>query len=325
MGSDFVRYMLSRKKDIRIVNFDELTYEGNPDNLAEVDKDKRYTFVKGDITDKDAVTNVFKKYKPNYVINFAAETHVDRSIHGEAEKFVRTNVFGVFNLLEAVRQDKNVKKFIQISTDEVYGDLPFNSKDKFTEASPLCPSNPYSSTKASGDMMCMAYYRTYQLPIVVTRSGNNFGPYQYPEKLIPFFVFKALNDKILPLYGRGLNVRDWVYVRDHSRAVETCLLKGIAGEVYNISTNQCKQNKEVALNILEQLDKSRILITYVADRPGHDRRYALSSAKLRRLGWKPQHQHDKVLRSTIKWYVDNPVWVSKVQKKIKKINKHIKK
>ncbi|MFH1769760.1 MAG: dTDP-glucose 4,6-dehydratase [Parcubacteria group bacterium] len=324
MGSDFIRYILSKNDNICIINFDKLTYEANLDNLVSVEKDRRYKFVKGDIADKKAVESVFKKYKPDYIVNFAAETHVDRSIHGEAEKFVRTNVLGVFNILEAVKDNDYVKKFIHISTDEVYGDTPFNSKLKFTEKSPLRPSNPYSSTKASGDMMCLAYYRTYGIPVVITRSGNNYGPYQYPEKMMPFFVLRAFEDKKLPLYGKGLNIRNWVYVRDHSRAVQICLSKGQPGEVYNISADQYKQNKDVALGILKNLKKDKSLIEYVTDRPGHDRRYAPSASKLKRLHWSPEYDFNKGLKVAIKWYEDNPHWVSRVQKKMESINKHIK-
>lgn len=324
MGSDFVRYMLSKRSTGRVVVMDKLAPEANLDNLKPVARDRRYKFIKGDITNARTLEAVFKKYKPQVVVNFAAETHVDRSIHGEAEKFIFNNVIGVQNLLEAVKSHSYIKKFIQISTDEVYGDTPFNSKLRFTELSALRPSNPYSASKASGDLLCLAYNRTYNLPVIVTRSGNTYGPYHYPEKLIPFFILRAQAEKRLPLYGRGRNIRDWVYVRDHSRAVEAVISKGEPGEVYNISANQYEANKDVATAILKRLKKDASLITYVTDRPGHDRRYALSASKLQRLGWKPRYDFDKGIAATIEWYQDNPRWVSKVRTKLDRINKHIK-
>ncbi len=323
IGSHFVRQFLKKHPDFRVVNFDRLTYAGNPENLKDISKNNSYAFVKGDIADTKTVEGVFKKYKPEFVINFAAESHVDRSIHGHAKDFMNTNINGVFNILEAAKKS-GIKKFVQVSTDEVYGSLTLGSKKKFTEGTQYNPRSPYSASKAAGDMLCHAYFATYGLPVVVTHCSNNYGPNQYPEKLIPFFALRALKGKPLTLYGDGKNVRDWIHVLDHVSALEKILFKGRPGETYNIGGGKELANIEIAKAILGALKKPVSLIKYVADRPGHDRRYAIDDSKARKeLGWKPRYSFDKMLRETIKWYQDNPVWVRGAVKRLKKVNPHI--
>lgn len=323
IGSHFVREFLKKHPDFKLVNFDKLTYAGNPENLKDVSKNKRYAFVKGDIFSAPTVEKVFKKYKPEYVVNFAAESHVDRSIHGHARDFINTNVNGVFNLLEAAK-GSGVKKFIQVSTDEVYGSLNIGSKSKFTEKTRYNPRSPYSASKAAGDLLCHAYFATFGLPVVVTHCSNNYGSHQYPEKLIPSFALKALAGKPLPLYGDGKNVRDWIHVLDHVSALERLLFKGVAGETYNIGGNQELANIKIAKAILGSLKKPVFLIKYVPDRPGHDRRYAIDDSKLRKeLGWRPKYKLEKSLVQTVAWYKDNPDWVKGAFKRLKKVNPHI--
>lgn len=323
IGSHFVRQFLKKYPDFKLVNFDKLTYAGNPENLKDKKWSDHYKLVKGDIFDPRTIEKVFKKHKPDYIINFAAESHVDRSIHGRARDFVDTNIYGVFNLLEAVKK-YGVKKFIQISTDEVYGSLPLNSKIKFTERTQYNPRSPYSASKAAGDLLCHAYFATYGLPVVVTHCSNNYGTHQYPEKLIPFFALRASKGKALPLYGDGKNVRDWIYVLDHVSALEKVLFKGRAGEVYNIGGGQELANIKIAKAILGALKKPISLIKYVADRPGHDRRYAIDDSKIRKeLGWKPKFKLEDKLTGTIRWYQNNPQWVNGAIKRLKKVNPHI--
>lgn len=323
IGSNFIRYILKRQPSARILNFDKLTYSGNLENLKDISKNPRYSFVLGDISDSAKVSAVFKKFKPDYVINFAAETHVDRSIHGGTEQFLRTNVEGVRVLLEAIRVFP-VKKFVQVSTDEVYGSLPIREGKKFTETSPFKPNSPYAATKAGADLLCRAYYSTWKLPIVVTNCSNNFGPYQYPEKLIPFFITRILAGKKVPLYGDGKNVRDWLYVEDHCEALLLSMFKGRSGETYNIGGNAEFSNYEIANMILVHFGKNKGQIKYVADRPGHDRRYAIESSKIRReLGWKPKHSFKTALASTLVWYLDNLIWLKTLEQKEKAFNKHL--
>lgn len=327
IGSHFVRQFLKKHQDFKVVNLDKLTYSGNLDNLKDISRSqasgRKYVFVKGDIADKKTVEAVFKKFKPNFLVNFAAESHVDRSIHGHAEEFINTNVYGVFNLLEAVKKF-GVKKFVQISTDEVYGSLPLNSKTKFTEKTQYTPRSPYSASKAAGDLFCYSYFTTYGLPVVVTHSSNNYGGYQYPEKLIPFFALRASKDEALPLYGDGKNVRDWIYVLDNIEAIEKVLFKGIPGEIYNIGGDNEIANIDIAQKILKILKKPDFLIKYILDRPGHDRRYALDSSKVKKeLGWKPRYNFDKMLVETVKWYQNNPEWIKSTIKRLKKVNPHI--
>lgn len=327
IGSNFIRQILASYKNIHVVNFDKLTYSGNLDNLKDLSGNSRYIFVKGDVANGKAIDSVFAKHKPSYVINFAAETHVDRSIHVGAKQFVDTNVTGVFNILEAIKKfsPKNeVKKYVQVSTDEVYGSLPLDSKNLFKETTPFSPNVPYAATKAGGDLLCNAYYSTWKVPVVVTHCSNNYGPYQYPEKLIPFFILRMLENKTLPLYGDGKNVRDWIYVLDHCKALELCLFKGKPGRVYNIGADNELNNLHIADRVLKYFKKDKSSIEFVSDRPGHDRRYAIDASKIEKeLGWKPSFKFDQAFLSTIQWYVDNPKWIQAVRKKTGVFNPHI--
>lgn len=303
IGSNYIRYLFKKYKDIMIVNLDKLTYAGNTANLKDIESSENYIFIKGDICDTKVVNKVFREYHPDYLINFAAESHVDRSI-GNPDDFIRTDIFGVYILLE-VSKELGIERFIQISTDEVYGSI---EKGSFTEESPLKPSNPYSASKTGGDRLAYSYFATYGLPVIITRASNNFGPYQYPEKLIPLFVTNALEDKQLPIYGDGRNVRDWLFVGDHCRAIEFILQKGKVGEVYNIAGASEKENIQITNHILELLGKSNSLIHYVADRIGHDRRYSLDASKLYNLGWKQEYEFGDALKETIQWYKGNSDW-----------------
>ena len=306
IGSHFARRMLREHTTVRVIVLDKLTYAGTKKNIADLFNSPRFVFAKGDIADAKTVARVFKKYRPEYIINFAAETHVDRSIHGHADDFVHTNVKGVFALLEAVRAHHFVKKYVQVSTDEVYGDVEVTSKQRFNESALLRPSSPYSSTKAAGDLLCMSYVRTYQVPVVITRGSNTYGASQYPEKLIPFFALRASQGKALPLYGDGKNTRDWLYVEDHCRAIELCLMKGKAGEIYNISAEEYHTNLDIATRIVKYFGKTKSAIEFVADRPGHDRKYVPDSTKLREeLGWKPKAVFSQAFQETIEWYKEN--------------------
>jgi dTDP-glucose 4,6-dehydratase len=329
IGSNFVRYILKNRKDVKVINIDNLTYAGNLANLADVERDysDRYTFVKGDIADKEIIHDIFEKSDIEWVIHFAAESHVDRSVLGP-EIFVRTNILGTFNLLEAARifwpiQDpKGLKRrrFLHISTDEVYGSL--GETGYFTEESPYDPSSPYSASKASSDHMVRAYGRTYGLSTIITNCSNNYGPYQFPEKLIPLMITNALKGIELPVYGDGENVRDWIYVDDHCEALLTVLEKGVPGEKYNIGGNCEKQNKGIVYLICDTLD-SRLgvlneqprknLIRFVTDRPGHDRRYAIDAAKIEQdLGWKPSTSFEKGIQQTIDWYLHHSEWIEEI-------------
>jgi dTDP-glucose 4,6-dehydratase len=320
MGSNFTRLLLKERKDVRVITLDAFTYAGNADNLKGLPA-SRHTLIKGDIADTKLVAKLMKE--SDYVINFAAETHVDRSIHGHSSDFFQTNVLGVASLLEALRQSPNVKKMVQISTDEVWGDLPTTSKDRFDADSPLLPNSPYSASKASGDLLARSYFKTYGVPVVISRSVNNFGPRQYPEKLIPFFVMKASKGEKLPLYGKGTNVRDWIHVDDHSRAVLAILEKGKPGEVYPISSNDEHSNIDIAKNILKILKKKQSLLSFVSDRPGHDRRYSVDSSKTRKLGWKLKHSLDSELSKTIAWYRTNGAWLKSALKRSSAVNSHL--
>jgi len=306
IGSNFIRGMLKKYPAYKIVNLDKLTYCGNPDNLRDIENDKRYTFIKGDICDKKAVDKIIKDC--DAVINFAAESHVDRSI-SDASEFIRTNIQGVYVLLEAAKKH-NIKRFIQISTDEVYGSI---AKGSFKETSSLRPNSPYSAAKAGGDHLSLSYYKTFKLPVIITRSSNNFGPYQYPEKIIPLFITNLLENKKVPLYGDGLNVRDWLYVADNCSAIDLVLHKGKIGEVYNIGGNFEIPNIELTKIILKNLGKTDKMIHYVSDRLGHDRRYSLDSSKVRKLGWKPSKSFDTAIKETINWYKNNTTWWQKLR------------
>lgn len=321
MGSNFIHFLLKMQPDVSITNLDLLTYAGNQENLAGLEG-KNYRFVQGDIADESLVRKLVAK--ADTVVNFAAETHVDRSIHGEVGNFVHTNTVGVYTLLEVLRTSPNVKKMIHISTDEVWGDLPLESQKMFDEDSAFRPNSPYAASKAGGDLLVRAYVKTYGLPVIVSHSVNNFGPRQFPEKIIPFFALQALQGKPLPLYGDGKYVRDWLFVDDHSSAILTLLEKGTPGEVYAISRGEEHVNLDIARKILRILGKSEKLITFVKDRPAHDRRYSVNSAKLRSLGWQPQDSFDEKLKETIQWYADNETWLAGVLKRHKKLNAHIK-
>jgi len=309
IGSNFINHILKERDDYNIINLDKLTYAGNPENLIQSENNKNYNFVKGDIINSELVNYIFEKFKIKYVINFAAESHVDRSILG-SEVFYQTNVIGTNVLLETARKYE-VEKFLQVSTDEVYGSL--GSEGLFTENTSLSPNSPYSSSKAGADMMALAFYHTYGMPVVVTRCSNNYGPYQFPEKLIPLMIINALNNKSLPVYGDGMNVRDWIYVIDHNKAIDLVFEKGKTGEVYNIGASNEMPNIQIIKLILKFLNKPESLIQYVKDRPGHDRRYAIDSSKLQNeLGWKPSFTFEQAIEHTIKWYLENQEWWKRI-------------
>jgi dTDP-glucose 4,6-dehydratase len=309
IGSNYINHILDERDDYNIINLDKLTYAGNLENLKSSEGKKNYQIVKGDITNAELVRYVFEKYKIKYVINFAAESHVDRSILG-SEIFYRTNVIGTNVLLEVSRRFE-VEKFVQVSTDEVYGSL--GAEGLFTEETPLSANSPYSSSKAGADMMVMAFYHTFKMPVVITRCSNNYGPYQFPEKLIPLMIINSLNDKKLPVYGDGMNVRDWIYVIDHNKAINLVFENGRAGEVYNIGASNEMPNIEIIKLILRQLGKSEELIEYVKDRPGHDRRYAIDSSKIENeLGWKPEYSFASAIEKTVEWYLDNKDWWERI-------------
>ena len=322
IGSNFIHFLLKRYDDITIINFDNLTYAGNLNNLSTIEKDPRYTFVKGDIRECKKVKKVFDQFGPDYVINFAAESHVDRSIL-HPDIFVRSNILGVQNLLQVSLQH-GVTRFLQISTDEVYGSL--GKTGKFYETTPLDPRSPYSASKASADLLTQAYLSTFNLPVNITRSSNNYGLYQFPEKLIPLTILNCLNGKKIPVYGDGLNVRDWIHVLDHARALDMLLQKGVVGEVYNIGVDNERSNIEITKMILKILGKPESLMEYVADRPGHDRRYAIDASKIAKLGWTPIYTKEKFeqgLNETVQWYKDNTAWVEKIRAKMSEINQQI--
>lgn len=324
IGSNFIRHVLSKHKNVRILNYDKLTYSGNLSNLKDVAKDKRYKFIKGDIADKKSLEKALNSFQPDYVINFAAETHVDKSIHVGAKEFIDTNMVGVFNILEAVKSRPEIKKYVQVSTDEVYGSLPLDSENKFKEDTAFAPNVPYAATKAAGDMLCRAYYKTFKIPVVVTHCSNNYGPHQYPEKLIPFFILRMLENKKLPIYGDGKNVRDWIHVLDHCEALRLCLLKGKKGEVYNIGADNEMNNLEIANLILDYFNRDETWIEFIFDRPGHDRCYAIDSSKIRQeLGWRPKYQFKEAFIEKIQWYVKNKKWIDDVRKKTGVFNPHI--
>ena len=301
IGSNFIRHVLATHAADRVVNLDKLTYAGNPANLADLANDSRYTFVQGDVCDAKVVRDVIRGV--DAVVNFAAESHVDRSLM-EPDAFLRTDVFGVFTLLEAVKELK-IARFLHISTDEVYGSVERGSS---RESDPVRPSNPYSASKAGGDLLALAYWHTHRLPVLITRSSNNFGPYQYPEKLVPLFVTNALDDRPLPLYGDGRNVRDWLYVHDNCAGIDLVLRKGGEGEVYNIGGGHEVENIVLTRQILQLTGKPETLIQPVKDRLGHDRRYSVDSHKVRQLGWTPRHRFGDALTATVAWYREHEAW-----------------
>ncbi|WP_094547987.1 dTDP-glucose 4,6-dehydratase [Petroclostridium xylanilyticum] len=308
IGSNFIYYMLEKYPKYRIVCFDLLTYAGNLETLEEAMDNPNFRFVKGDIANREEIFNLFEEEKFDIVVNFAAESHVDRSIENPGI-FLRTNVFGTQVLMDACRK-YGIKRYHQVSTDEVYGDLPLDRPDLFfTEESPIHTSSPYSASKASADLLVLSYYRTFKLPVTISRCSNNYGPYHFPEKLIPLMISRALNDQPLPVYGKGENVRDWLYVEDHCSAIDLIIHKGTEGEVYNVGGHNERTNLEVVKTILKELGKPDSLITFVTDRPGHDLRYAIDPSKIQReLGWKPQVKFDEGIRMTIKWYLQNSKW-----------------
>lgn len=309
IGSNFVLYMLKKHPDYQIVNVDALTYAGNLENLKSIENNPNHVFVKADIRDAAKMDELMGQ-GIDVVVNFAAESHVDRSIM-EPDVFVKTNVLGTQVLLDAA-QKHNISKFVQVSTDEVYGTL--GDTGLFSETTPLAPNSPYSASKAGGDLLVRAYHETFGLPVNITRCSNNYGPYQFPEKLIPLMISKALADEQLPIYGDGLNIRDWLYVEDHCSAIDLVIHKGRNGEVYNIGGNNERTNLHIVKTILEQLDKSESLMTYVQDRPGHDRRYGIDPTKtMTELGWKPAHSFETGIQETIKWYLDNKEWWTRIQ------------
>jgi dTDP-glucose 4,6-dehydratase len=311
IGSNLIHLILEERPDWHVVNLDALTYAGNLENLAEVEDDPRYTFVHGDITDVDAMLRLFDGHKPDAVMHLAAESHVDRSIL-DASAFIRTNVTGTQVLLDIARaQDKPVR-FLHVSTDEVYGSL--GETGYFTEETPLAPNSPYSASKAGSDLLVRAAFHTHGMDVVTTRCSNNYGPYQFPEKLIPLMIVNAMEDAELPVYGDGMNVRDWLYVRDHARALIAVLEGGKAGEVYNIGGHNEKPNIEIVRTILSELGKPESLIRFVTDRPGHDRRYAIDAGKIEReLGWTPEHTFEEALPKTVEWYRNHPEWTERVR------------
>lgn len=312
IGGNFIHYMMEEYPQDQIICLDKLTYAGSIETLESVMDKDNFKFVKGDIADRDLVYKLFEKEKPDVIINFAAESHVDRSVTDPAV-FLQTNIMGTAVLLDACRE-YGITRFHQVSTDEVYGDLPLDRPDLlFTEETPIHTSSPYSASKASSDLLVQAYHRTFKLPVTISRCSNNYGPYQFPEKLIPLMIANALNDKPLPVYSKGENVRDWLYVRDHCVAIDLIVRKGKVGEVYNIGGHNERTNLEVVKTIIRELGKSEELITFVTDRPGHDRRYAIDPTKISsELGWEPTTLFDEGIKMTIKWYIDNKAWLENI-------------
>lgn len=310
IGNCFIRHILGKYDGCKVINLDCLTYAGNIANLDDVCKNPNYSFVHGNICDKNLVNELMREV--DCVVNFAAESHVDRSIN-TPEIFVETNIKGTLNLLQAAKEAK-VERFLQVSTDEVYGTL--GKTGYFTETTPLAPNSPYSASKAGADMLVRAYWETYKMPVLNTRCSNNYGPYQYPEKLIPFFISRLLKGEKVPVYGDGLNVRDWLYVYDHCEALDVVLNKGMPGEIYNIGGHNEKTNLEITKIILNEMGKDESSIEYVTDRPGHDRRYAIDNTKIRtKLGWEPALTFEDGIKLTLKWYLDNQDWIKSIEKK----------
>lgn len=308
IGSNFIFYMIEAHSEYRIICLDKLTYAGNLSTLAPIMSNPNFRFVKADICDKVAVEQLFEEEKPDIIVNFAAESHVDRSIE-DPNVFLETNIMGTATLMNACRK-YGIKRYHQVSTDEVYGDLPLDRPDLFfTETSPLHTSSPYSSSKASADLLVLAFYRTYDLPVSISRCSNNYGPYHFPEKLIPLMIANALHDKPLPVYGKGDNVRDWLYVEDHCKAIDSIIHQGRVGEVYNVGGHNEMRNIDIVKLICKELGKPESLITYVADRKGHDKRYAIDPTKIHNeLGWLPETNFQDGIKKTIKWYLENRKW-----------------
>ena len=312
IGSGFIHYMLEKHSNVRIICFDALTYAGNMVTLERSLRNKNFRFVRGDITDHEAVNTIFSEEKPDYVVNFAAETHVDRSII-HPDRFLETNIIGTQILMDAGRKN-GISRFHQVSTDEVYGDLPLERPDmRFTEETPIKTSSPYSASKAAADLLVLAYYRTYKMDVTISRCSNNYGEYQYPEKLVPLMIMNALSDKALPVYAKGANIRDWLYVADHCKAIDLIIHNGRAGEVYNIGGFGEMRNIDVVTLILDTLKKPLSLIKYVQDRPGHDLRYAIDPSKIQtELGWQADTDFKIGIKNTIEWYTSNQAWLHAV-------------
>lgn len=310
IGSNFIHYMLSTYDDLSIINLDKLTYAGNLENLKDIENNSYYTFVQGDICDFSLVNELVEKHEIDVIVNFAAESHVDRSI-SDPSVFVQTNILGTQVLLEAARK-YNLKKYVQISTDEVYGSL--GETGYFTESTSLAPNSPYSASKAGGDLLVRAYHETFGMNVNITRCSNNYGPYHFPEKLIPLMIMNALEDKNLPVYGDGLNIRDWLHVSDHASAIDLVIKKGRSGEVYNIGGHNERRNIDIVKLILHTLDKPESLIKYIEDRKGHDRRYAIDPSKItNELGWSPKYNFDTGIQHTIQWYLENKAWWERIR------------
>jgi len=301
IGSNFIHYFLKKHPEDSLVNLDNLSYAGNLENLRDIENNPNYCFIKGDICDKKVVEEAMRNCEA--LVNFAAESHVDRSIK-EAKPFIQTNVVGVFTLLEVARKS-GISRFIQVGTDESYGSI---KRGSFSEESPLQPNSPYAATKAAADLLVRSYFITYRLPVMITRSSNNFGPYQYPEKLIPLFITNLMENKKVPLYGRGKNIRDWLYVEDNCKAIDLILIKGKLGEIYNISGGNERTNLTITEAILKNMHQGKEMIELVKDRPGHDFRYSLNNRKIRKLGWKPEVNFEEGLEKTIRWYQKNDAW-----------------
>jgi len=308
IGGNFVHYMLKKYNNYKIICLDKLTYAGNLATLESVMSNNNFKFIQGDIADRSFIYNLFQEEKPDIIVNFAAESHVDRSIE-DPEIFLKTNILGTGVLLDACKK-YGIKRYHQVSTDEVYGDLPLDRTDLFfTEETPIHTSSPYSASKASADLLVQSYYRTFKVPVTISRCSNNYGPYHFPEKLIPLIIANALNDKDLPVYGKGENVRDWLYVQDHCIGIDKIIHNGKIGEVYNIGGHNEKTNLEVVKTILKELGKSEDLIKYVTDRPGHDMRYAIDPTKIKNeLNWEPETSFNEGIKKTIRWYLDNTSW-----------------
>jgi dTDP-glucose 4,6-dehydratase len=308
IGANFVKYMLKKYPDYRIICLDALTYAGNMETLSDVMDNPNFVFIKGSISDNEEVSMIFEQHKPDIVVNFAAESHVDRSIDNP-RLFLETNIIGTQTLMDACRK-YGFKRFHQVSTDEVYGDLPLDRQDLFfTEETPIHTSSPYSASKASADLLVLAYYRTFKLPATISRCSNNYGPYHFPEKLIPLMITRALADQPLPVYGKGENIRDWLYVEDHCSAIDMIIHKGREGEVYNIGGHNERTNLQVVKTILKELNKPESLIHYLTDRPGHDMRYAIDPSKIHNeLGWLPKTKFEDGIKLTVKWYLENKPW-----------------
>lgn len=308
IGGNFIHFMMNKYPQYKIICLDSLTYAGNLETLKDVMENENFKFIKADITYRATIYKIFEEIKPNIVVNFAAESHVDRSIENP-EIFLNTNIIGTNILLDACKK-YGIDRYHQVSTDEVYGDLPIDRPDMFfTEETKINPSSPYSASKASADLLVMSYYRTFNMPVTISRCSNNYGPYHFPEKLIPLMIINALNDKELPVYGNGKNIRDWLYVEDHCSAIDMIIHNGTVGEIYNIGGHDEKTNLDVVKTIVKELGKSDDLITYVKDRPGHDLRYAIDPTKINKeLGWIPETKFEEGIKKTIQWYIDNKDW-----------------